>query len=180
MYARQHDTKGLEPSYRGPFKILSRPSRSTLEIKVGLTRSGEVRSEIRAWADCKPAFRRNDTIEAERPMRGRPRKNTAVDTPPDTADDASAAMPDTLEEPVTANNNTSGTDNPLQTTQPRYNLRPRKSKEVAQIDFSKPPPKRAGNSNGFSTSSDPQSVTPSAWIATKHELDAINASIVGS
>ena len=113
-------------------------------------------------------------------MRGRPRKSSAVDTPPDAADDAVSAAPDMLEEPTTANNNTSGTDELLEATQPRYNLRPRKIKEVAQVDFSRPPPIIAANSNHFSTSSEPQSVMPSAWIATQNELDFINASIVGS
>ena len=46
VYVKQHDTKGLDPRYRGPFRIISRPSRSTLEIKVGLTQAGEVRSEF--------------------------------------------------------------------------------------------------------------------------------------
>ena len=58
VYAKQHDTRGLEPRYRGPFRVISRPTRSTVEIKIGLTKAGEVRSELRSWADCKPAFRR--------------------------------------------------------------------------------------------------------------------------
>ena len=65
IYVKQHDTKGLQPRYRGPFKVLSNPSRSTVEIKAGLTAKGEIRSELRSWSDCKPAFMREDTVEVQ-------------------------------------------------------------------------------------------------------------------
>ena len=122
VYVKQHDTRGLQPRFRGPFKILSRPSRSTLEIKVGLTAKGDIRSELRAWADCKPAYMREDTVEASRPKRGRPAKN------------ASSASSDTSP--------TSDINNNIATTEPAEsrNL-------LSAIDFSVPPPNfRAGNS----------------------------------
>ena len=78
VYTRQHNTKGLQCSWAGPFEILSRPTRSSIEIRVGLTPNLTIRTERRAWGDCKPAYRRKDgsweAPEAERPKRGRPSK----------------------------------------------------------------------------------------------------------
>ena len=79
VYARQHDTRGLQTRYRGPFKVISRPSRSTLEIKVGVNKDGSDRTELRAWADCKRAYLRQDAAEASRPKRGRPPKQPVLD-----------------------------------------------------------------------------------------------------
>ena len=180
VYTRQHDTKGLEPSFRGPFKILSRPTRSTLEIKVGLTRSGEIRSERRAWADCKPAHRRSDTIEAERPRRGRPRKD-AEDTTTATAVDSSPNQPDL---PQKENSPRSVRSTRNQT--PNY---------VAAMDFSKPPPGFvAGSLNSPSTHAEPTGPPPKpafpppargfherqSWSASAAEIAEINATIARS
>ena len=74
VYTKQHKTVGLEPSYAGPFEILSRPSRTQVVIKVGLTKSGEVRTELRHWKDLKVAHMRPEAKEAQRPKRGRPAK----------------------------------------------------------------------------------------------------------
>ena len=76
VYTRQHDTRGLQSHYRGPFKILSRPSRSTILIKVGTNRDGSERTELRNWQDVKSAYLREGTADAERPKRGRPSKTT--------------------------------------------------------------------------------------------------------
>ena len=77
VYARQHKALGLEAPYNGPFKIVSRPSRSTVVIQVGLTATGEPRHETRSWRDLKVAHVAPDTKEAHRPRRGRPKKNTS-------------------------------------------------------------------------------------------------------
>ena len=74
VYTRQHKAQGLEAPYAGPFAVVSRPSRSTVKIKVGLTKTGEVRHEVRHWRDLKVAHMRSDAQEAERPKRGRPSK----------------------------------------------------------------------------------------------------------
>ena len=175
VYTKQHDTRGLEPSYRGPFLVVSRPSRSTVEIKVGVNKNGENRTELRAWSDLKPAYLREGVTEAQRPKRGRPRKVQP--------------SPEVL--PEVSHNSL-----PQQSTDAsRYNLRPRKQPpEVALIDFSKPPPEFkpvAPNSKLSSTAAEPLSTTgpppwqpftskPSSWSASALDLDVINRSIAGS
>ena len=127
VYVKQHDTRGLQPSYRGPFLVLSRPSRSTLQIKTGLTRSGEIRSELRSWSDCKPAYRRDETLEASKPTRGRPPKQ-----PPE------PPLPAQVEQ-----NKTNIDDDP-----PFHGF----GQPIASLDFSKPPPGYdAGNSNKWNS-----------------------------
>ena len=118
VYVRQHDTKGLETRYRGPFKVINRPSRSTIEVKVGLTSSGEVRSELRSWKDCKPAYLREGAVEAQRPKRGRPIKTPA-------AEESEESKQIVTPVPEVSPNLDPGNSN-------RYNLRPRKS-TVAEV-----------------------------------------------
>ena len=147
VYTRQHNTKGLQPRWAGPFKILSRPSRSTLKIKVGLTSQGEERVELRAWADVKPAYLRDDAEEAQRPKRGRPTKILLPENANDVSNNKQTAS---SEEPVSPN---------LE-SQPFHGFMP---PDVSTVDFSVPPPNYAGNLN--------------AWQATAEDLRQINQSI---
>ena len=80
VYVKQHKIRGIQPKWIGPFPIKSRPSRSTLEIKVGVNKQGEDRVELRSWSDAKPAYRRESIEDAVRPKRGRPTNshNTAI------------------------------------------------------------------------------------------------------
>ena len=188
VYARQHNTRGLEERYKGPFKILDRPTRSTLVIKAGLTNSGEDRRELRSWADCKPAHRREDNLEASRPKRGRPSKESPVSSPELTATTESAqATPVEENEPL-----------PVVASEPTSNqaLKPVRSTRnpapnyvdaiIATIDFTKPPPPFK---NLSATRPEPTVVTgpppysgfiqPGTWEATPQELQAINNSIAG-
>ena len=126
VYVKQHDTRGLETRYRGPFLIVRRPTRSTVEIKVGLDRHGENRTELRAWSDCKPAYLRESAKEAERPKRGRPRKKELQIS----------------EEPTVLN------DKEDPDSQPFHGFA---TQEVAGIMFSRPPPPFPN-----STSADPK------------------------
>ena len=89
VYTRQHNTTGFDSPYQGPFKIISRPSRTTVVIKVGLTKSGEDRLECRHWRDLKIAHMRSDTPEAQRPKRGRPKSSPTKSSPSTTVDDSS-------------------------------------------------------------------------------------------
>ena len=82
VYVRQHNTKGLAPRYVGPFPVTNRPSRSTIEIKIGLTKAGADRIELRHISDVKIAYLREDAVVAERAKRGRPPKAAP---PPDTS-----------------------------------------------------------------------------------------------
>ena len=79
VYVKQHKIRGIQPKWIGPFPIKSRPSRSTIEIKVGVNKQGEDRVELRSWSDAKPAYRRESIEDAVRPKRGRPTKSSNVD-----------------------------------------------------------------------------------------------------
>ena len=71
VFTKNHKTLGLDPSWSGPFPILESISRSQIRIKIGLTKDGNVRSEVRRLHDVKPAFMDESTPVAERPNRGR-------------------------------------------------------------------------------------------------------------
>ena len=43
VYTKQHNKKGLDSSFKGPFEIISRPSRSTIEIKVGVNKDNRIK-----------------------------------------------------------------------------------------------------------------------------------------
>ena len=51
VYTRQHNTTGLQAPYQGPFPVISRPSRSTVKIRVGYSKHNVPRYEIRHWRD---------------------------------------------------------------------------------------------------------------------------------
>ena len=154
VYVKQHNTRGLEEMYRGPMKVLDRPNRSSLEIKAGLTSQGEVRKELRAWSDCKPANLREGAVEAERPRRGRPPKERTTSPTPDLPSSSTPEQP------------SSPTHRPVrQTRNPSPNY-----VDTLSIDFSKPPPPIA-----------PPAAEPAkTWTASKEELSVINRSIRGS
>ena len=76
-YTRQHDQTGLDPPYKGPFKIKERLSRSTVRLIVGHYASGEERTEDRHWSDLKAVKLGPDVIEESRPKLGRPSKKTS-------------------------------------------------------------------------------------------------------
>ena len=173
VYTRQHDTRGLQSRYKGPYRILSRPTRSSLEIKVGLNSNGSERKELRAWADCKKGYLRDNQADAERPKRGRPPKS-----PPSEPIQPSSPSPSSSSDPSdassTGNHNNNKPPN-LPNSNDGGNLsRPTRSTRnpapnyvdalVASIDFSKPPP------------SYPPSTT---WTASRQELEDINRSIRG-
>ena len=167
VYVRQHDIKGLSSKYVGPFPVTSRPSRSTIEIKVGTNKNLSDRLEIRHISDVKVAYLRDDAKIAERPKRGRPKKNPPpATTPPDTP----SSIPASTERP------------PSQKENPHsYNLRARKptSNNVASITLSQ----EAGYSNSLHCTGPPPLPgfphKPFAWTASHQDLSLINQSISG-
>ena len=151
VYVKQHETRGLDPNYRGPFKVVNRPTRSTLEIRAGLNKEGVVRKEWRAWSDCKPAHMRKDAVAAERPKRGRPPKQAAeADT---------VVEPDQPSTSSTAPRSVRSTRNPA----PNY-----VDALVVTPDFTKPPPP-------FTRYAEPRT-----WTALAQELASINQSITST
>ena len=162
VYTKQHNTKGLQSLWYGPLKIKDRPTRSTLSIRVGRNRDNSDRLELRNWADCKPANRRADRADAERPKRGRPPKKPkdqdVISEPEEETTETIAESPN-----LTNSNDGGNSSRPTRSTRnpaPNY-----VDTLVASIDFSRPPP-----------SYHPPSTT---WTASRRELEVINRSIRG-
>ena len=86
VYVKVDGSASLAPKFEGPYQIVSRPSRSTIQVKVGMFKSGEPRLLVFHWSSCKVANLRSEAQEASRPKLGRPVKNpvtsdTSLPTP---------------------------------------------------------------------------------------------------
>ena len=77
-YLKQENPKGLLQTYCGPYKIVDRPSHSTIKVKLGTFKSGAENLQVHHWANAKPAVMREDTPEAAMPTRGRPSKSAGT------------------------------------------------------------------------------------------------------
>ena len=81
VYVKVHEPKhGLSPRFEGPYKVISRPSRSQVQVRVGSFVDGRPRLSTFHWSSCKLAKVRDDFTEASRPNIGR--KPNAVTTSP--------------------------------------------------------------------------------------------------
>ena len=74
-YTLQHNKKRLDPSYRGPFRIKSRISRSTARLIVGHYANGDERYEDRHWSELKAVKLPANVKEDSRAKLGRPSNN---------------------------------------------------------------------------------------------------------
>ena len=180
MYVKQHNVKGLAPRYLGPFPVTSRPSRSTIVIKVGLDAKGLDRLELRHISDIKVAYLRNDANIAERPKRGRPPKK--VEDVRDTESSHSTSLSnkckqnkiDIEPQPLKPESNISGYDSDAE---PFHGFQ---TQPVNAINFSKQPKpfSRRENLNYFNVPPQPfESVSHIPWSASAKEISEINLSI---
>ena len=76
VYVKVDNPQSLCPKFEGPYRIFSRPSRSTVEVKLGLFSNGELRKQTYHWSACKVAAMRDEAVEADRPKLGRPPKSS--------------------------------------------------------------------------------------------------------
>ena len=100
VYVKEHGTKGLDAQYRGPFPVISRPTRTTVKVRIGFYANGEERYQVQHWRDLKVEKKRSeDTIEAARPKLGRPKKSptTSVTSEAATTTELAAQTNDALE-----------------------------------------------------------------------------------
>ena len=171
VYAKQHKAIGLDAPYEGPFPVVSRPTRSSVKIKVGLTARGEPRYEVRSWRDLKVAPD-EDAPDAEKPRKGRrPKESTSQSEPATTTEPRSEVNKTQAEIPVlvTPNQPVEPAD---QIPPPNSNERGKRSTRnprpiyVDSMECSGPPPFR-----GFPVNR--------TWSASEAELAAINQSIRG-
>ena len=79
VYVKVDKPESLCPKWEGPYAIVSRPSRSTVEVKLGLFKNGEMRKSIYHWTSCKVANLRPGAAEASRPRLGRPPKKPPLE-----------------------------------------------------------------------------------------------------
>ena len=160
VYTKQHNTTGLQPPYSGPFPIVSRPSRSQVKIKVGLTKNGFPRYELRSWRDLKIAPVDPDNVqEASRPARGRkPASGKPLEE--ETSDTSGTEV--VINKQVEINKQTQRAPNSNESGKPTRTTRNPNPRYVDSITG--PPPKL-----GF-----PLKPT---WTASQADLDNINKSI---
>ena len=103
VYVKAHEPKhGLYPRFDGPYKIFSRPSRSTVQIKVGTFADGRDRLSVFHWSSCKVAHMREDAEVASRPKLGR-KPTERPDPPSPVADNKVNNMADDAVDAVSPN-----------------------------------------------------------------------------
>ena len=191
VYTRQHNTTGLDAPYAGPFPVISRPTRSTVKIRVGYYKDGSERYELRHWRDLKlsPSFADVKDKEAHRPQLGRKPKNTPESSAPSrsepaTTDDAGKnkqtgrvlpATPAVEKQPPISNSR------PIRSTR---NQAPIYVDSIASIQTSGPPlvtpfptSREAPRSSTMSSSPPESNHAPAAWSASSWELELINQSV---
>ena len=81
VYVKVDKPLALQPKWEGPYKIISRPSRSTVEVKIGVFKNGELRKSVYHWSSCKVAYLRPEAEEGQRPKLGRPSKSPSNVSP---------------------------------------------------------------------------------------------------
>ena len=93
VYVKVDCPVGLAPRFEGPYPIVSRPSRSTVKLRLGSYANGVPRLQEYHWSSCKVAHLRDGASDGQRPNLGRPRNK------PDTlAEEPSSKPSDSIDE----------------------------------------------------------------------------------
>ena len=77
VYVKVDSPQSLCPKFEGPYEIYSRPSRSQVEVKIGLFKDGRPRLLTFHWSSCQVANLRDGAEAASRPALGRRPKATS-------------------------------------------------------------------------------------------------------
>ena len=96
VYVKMEDPAPLAPRYEGPFQIADRPSKSTVNVRIGSFVSGQPRLQTYNWNTCKVARMREGAPVGSRPNLGRKRKNPSTpssDNSSNTSSEASSGPP---------------------------------------------------------------------------------------
>ena len=67
VYIKVDEPKGLSCRFEGPYPVISRPSRSQLEVRIGSYANGAPRTLVVHWSSCKVAHVRQNFQEGSRP-----------------------------------------------------------------------------------------------------------------
>ena len=73
VYVKVENPLGLSSKFEGPYKIISRPSRTQIQVRVGSFVNGLPRLLTYNWSSCKVAHMRSEAEEGSRPNLGRKR-----------------------------------------------------------------------------------------------------------
>ena len=95
VYIKKAKPLSLESKFEGPYEILSRPSRSTIVVKIGSHVDGTPRVLSMNWNSCKIAHLRDDAKSGSRPSLGRPAR-----PPPSTVDNQLNPEPPSIDDAV--------------------------------------------------------------------------------
>ena len=178
VYTRQHQTTGLQTPYEGPFRIASRPSRSTVQIEVGVYKSGEKRYETRHFNDLKIAHKDSLAAPAQRPKLGRPPMTVRVKPPSSTDGTASMTPSNQSDEfPLPQPSSPSSSNQNKQEPVAREN-----SNNLNTTSGGSPPDSNFGRPVRTTRNPNPLYVdaiqwSPRPWSASPHEIEALNAAI---
>ena len=191
VYLKEDNPKGLLQSYRGPYRIVGRPSQSTIKVKMGTFKSGHENIQLHHWSNAKPAEMREDAVEAEMPKRGRPSKSTHPSSDPASAKNlklqtqTSDTFPSTS--PVASANDNGPKQTDVNINKARQPLAPTRRSErikrqnhatstvnVDSLALSAPTVGSAPNLNVGSTPADRIHLY---WSPTKAEIEALNYAI---
>ena len=71
VYVKVENPTGLSGRFEGPYEIISRPSRSQIQVRIGSYASGAPRLQTYNWQSCKAAHLREGQEEGSRPSLGR-------------------------------------------------------------------------------------------------------------
>ena len=107
VYVKVDEPSSLAPRFEGPYPIVSRPSRSTIEVRIGSFANGNPRLQVYNWNTCRVAHLREGAEVGQRPQLGRPPKvpQPLPSIQPDTT------VPDDVPEPTEPEND--ATESPV-------------------------------------------------------------------
>ena len=71
VYVKVEDPRGLNPRFEGPYRVIDRPSRTQITVRVGSFAVWQPRLLTYNWSSCKPARLREGAKESSRPNVGR-------------------------------------------------------------------------------------------------------------
>ena len=183
VYVKVEDPSGLQPRWEGPYPITSRPSRSTIIVRIGSYVDGRPRLQQYNWNSCKIAHLREDADEAERPKLGR--KPKPKDSTPSSLTSSTPSSDSTLS---TSNTSTADSHNTLSGLPPHPDYvkkGPLITEEmfenanwpkILQIPSRDQPIRSTRNPNPSYVDALRKS---SAWTASAMDIASINASIGG-
>ena len=99
VYIKKAEPKSLCPSFEGPYKIVDRPSNTTVTLQLSVKKDGTPVLQTYNWSWLKIAHLRDGAGEASRPRPGRPRKIPSPTSDHDEGSSSTEVPEATMESP---------------------------------------------------------------------------------